>query len=153
MKGSTDVTVDASQNTFSTPPGDDSDYTVIVTKVSGCTGTSNVANVTVNAIPEVDIAPLFPFCTGQTQMELSVINVLPVASYDYYWYDKVVTNTTTDPEDFFGATYDLAAAGKGAGTYSIIVADQVTGCKSEAKQTKAEIASNITVPVASYNFV
>jgi len=148
MKGSTDVTVDASQNTFSTPPGDDSDYTVIVTKVSGCTGTSNVANVTVNAIPEVDIAPLFPFCTGQTQMELSVINVLPVASYDYYWYDKVVTNTTTDPEDFFGATYDLAAAGKGAGTYSIIVADQVTGCKSEAKQTKAEIASNITVPVA-----
>ncbi len=98
-------------------------YTVQVTDINGCTGTSDPVEITVNPLPTPTITPDGPttFCTGED------VTLTASAAASYLWSTGATTQSIT-----VSAT----------GIYSVTVAD-ANGCSGDA----TPVAVTVNVPV------
>jgi hypothetical protein len=91
-------------------------YAVKVTNSSGCSATSSVTNVTVNALPSTTVAPYGP--TTRCQGDSVILNANSVSGYTYQWRLNgiAITNATSS-----------SYAAKMSGTYKVVVTN-ASGC-------------------------
>lgn len=107
------------------------DYDVIVTETAnGCVGTASITVVSNGAIPTATVTAVSSntvITCQNTSVDL-IVNSTPSTDMVYVWSNTVNTQTTNVT---------------GAGTYSVVVTNTVTGCFTSAVIT---ITSNISVP-------
>lgn len=108
-------------------------YAVIVTDAAGCSASSSVSNLTVNALPDVSVSSNGPteFCDGGS-VELSATG----GENSYQWF--------MNGEEIDGANSENYTA-TASGSYSVVITD-ANGCKNQSEEVTVNVNAN---PVAT----
>jgi PKD repeat protein len=113
------------------------DYTVVVSSSDGCTSTSAVYSITVNAAPTVSIVGVNYACFGNSQTLTASATAGSGVITGYQWQESNV--------DIPGETNGTYSA-NAAGSYSVIVYNS-NGCSTTSALYNFSIANNPTVSV------
>lgn len=114
-------------------PTDTTEYTVVVTSPLGCSDTSEVVVINVNALPDPAISVNGPleFCEGVDSVTLKAVED---AGYTYQWKNGTVTIPA--PE---GTADSLVVTN--SGSFSVVVTNSVTGC-ADSTSTSVDVIVN-----------